>query len=258
LSVLGVPVVPFDSYAQAVGCVEQSVITRRKTFWVAINPQKIHRARREPRLRSILSHADVGICDGVGVSIAAKLLHGRFLARCTGCDLFFRLLAAAEQKSWRVFLLGATPESNEKACLNLQQRHPELRIVGRQHGYIDDSAGIVDQINDSEADLLFVAMGSPKQEYWISEHRDAINAPFCMGVGGSLNVASGMARRAPKVFRRTGTEFLFQLVTEPWRWKRQIVYVPYMLRVLRESLLGPVSGSAVMRGDAAPRARGRP
>ena len=120
--------------------------------------------------------------------------------------------------------------------MRLKKRHPGLQIVGRRDGFFKDSAAVVRQINDSRADMLFVAMGSPKQEYWIAKHREAINAPFCMGVGGSLDVASGTIKRAPRVFQKTGTEFLFQLVTEPKRFRRQMVYLPYMLNVLKERL----------------------
>jgi N-acetylglucosaminyldiphosphoundecaprenol N-acetyl-beta-D-mannosaminyltransferase len=249
LSIMGIPVVPFESYSHAVTCVEESMTSGRKSFWVAINPQKIYRALHDAKLRAILNQADAGICDGIGVSIASKLLYDRFLNRCTGCDLFFELLSIAARKGWKVFLLGATPESNEKACRTLRERYPGLRIVGRQDGYFRDSAAVVEQINASQADLLFVAMGSPKQEYWIWEHRDAINAAFCMGVGGSLDVVSGKIKRAPKLFRSTGTEFLFQLATEPSRWRRQVVYAPYMLKVFREKLFGR-SAFARPRGGA--------
>jgi len=247
VSVMGVPVVPFRSYGEAVGRVAEAVASGRKSFWVAVNPQKIHRAMHEPKLWHVLQAADVGICDGVGVAIASKLLHGKFLARCTGCDLFFELLSTAEQRGWKVFLLGASAESNALACEKLRQRYPGLRIVGSQDGYFEDSSAVIEKINASGADLLFVAMGSPKQEYWIHDHRDAIDARFCMGVGGSFNVASGVAKRAPKIFQKTGTEFLFQLVTEPHRWKRQIVYVPYMLKVIKEALSG---GSRAARPEA--------
>ena len=236
VDVMGIPVVPFESYTHAVKYVEQAIASRKKSFWIAVNPQKIHRAMHEPRLRSLLTGPVVGLCDGVGVSLASKILHKRSIPRCTGCDLFFRLVAEAEPKGWKLFMLGASPESNEMACMRLKQRHPDLQIVGRRDGYFSDSAAVVEQINASGADLLFVAMGTPKQEYWIADHREAIDAPFCMGVGGSLDVASGTLRRAPKIFRKTGTEFLFQLVTQPKRFKRQIAYVPYTLNVLRERL----------------------
>ena len=240
VDLMGIPVTPFESYDHAVGCIADAIEAGRKSFWVAVNPQKIYRAGRDARLRRILQQeADVGICDGVGVSVASRILYRRFIARCTGCDLFFELAAAAEQKGWRIFMLGAAEESNQLACVKLQEKHPDLQIVGRQDGYFDDSADVVAKINASGADMLFVAMGTPAQEYWIAEHRDRLDATFCMGVGGSFNVAAGTVRRAPKIFQRMGAEFIYQLMMEPKRIKRQIVYAPYMASVLKEKLLRP-------------------
>lgn len=233
VDVMGVPVRSFESYSHALGCIQALVEEGRKSFWIAVNPQKVYRAWHDKKLVDVLNSADATFCDGVGVSLASKILHGHGINRITGCDLFFKTVSLASQKGWRVFLLGASPESNSGACKNLKQRYPDLQIVGRQDGYFKDSAEVVDRINKSQADLLFVAMGSPKQEYWIAEHREAINAAFCMGVGGSFDVASGYLKRAPRIFQRTGTEFVFQLVTEPLkRWPRQKVYFPFMLKVI--------------------------
>jgi len=236
VTLLGVDVVPFESYEQALACIEEAIESGKKSFWVAINPEKIYRAWQEPRLLDVLRQADVGICDGVGVSIASKVLHGHGLPRCTGCDLFFRLMPLAAEKGWGVFLLGASPDSNEGACRNLLRTYPGLRIVGRQDGYLHDSAEVVREINASRADLLFVAMGSPWQEFWIAEHRERLGAVFCLGVGGSIDVASGKARRAPELFQKTGTEWLFQSMRQPWRWKRQFMRAAFILKVLKTKL----------------------
>jgi len=92
VDVMGIPVVPFESYAQALECIEEVIETNQKSFWVAINPIKIYNSWNIPELRNLLRQADVGICDGIGVSMASKILHGRSIKRCTGCDLFFKLL----------------------------------------------------------------------------------------------------------------------------------------------------------------------
>jgi N-acetylglucosaminyldiphosphoundecaprenol N-acetyl-beta-D-mannosaminyltransferase len=182
---------------------------------------------------------DVGICDGVGISIASRILYGRGIKRCTGCDLFFRLLLLASRKDWGVYLLGASAQSNARARSELQKMYPDLRIVGCHDGYLEDSRKVIEQINSSGADLLFVAMGSPKQEHWICRHRQAIDAKFCMGVGGSFDIASGHLRRAPKVFRMIGAEFLFRLIREPLkRWPTQKVLFPYLLRVIKKKMVG--------------------
>jgi len=254
LPILGIGVVPFDSYAEAVKCAEDAIAAGRKTFWVAINPEKIYTAMKDSRLRAVLEQADAGLCDGIGVALAARLLHGRAVKRCTGCDLFFHLIARGAEAGWRVFLLGASPESNERAYASLAARYPGLQIAGRQHGYFEDSQEVVRAINESRAEVVFVAMGSPKQEFWIAEHRQAIAAPFCMGVGGTFDVASGIAKRAPRFFQKTGTEYLYQLVVRPgWtigvRWERTLARLRFFGAVIRAALGG--HGTAEPEGHCA-------
>jgi N-acetylglucosaminyldiphosphoundecaprenol N-acetyl-beta-D-mannosaminyltransferase len=108
---MGIPVVPFESYDQALECVGQIIESGGKSMWIAINPVKIYHAWRKPELLEIMRQADVGICDGVGISIASKILNGQSIARCTGCDLFFRLVSEAERKGWGIYLLGASAQS---------------------------------------------------------------------------------------------------------------------------------------------------
>lgn len=231
--------VPFETYDQALESIEGIVESRRKSFWVAINPLKIYHAWHDPHLLDLLRRTDVGICDGIGVSIASRILRGRGIKRITGCDLFFKILALAAKKEWGVYILGASAESNAGAKRNLERMFPGLRIVGSRDGYFEDSQEVIEQINASGADLLFVAMGSPKQEYWISRHRQAIDASFCMGVGGSLDVAAGNVKRAPWFFRVTGTEFLFRFALEPRkRLSHQKTLLYFLLQVIGKRFSG--------------------
>ena len=249
INVMGVPVVPFGSYDQALDIIEKAIESGRKSFWIAVNPQKVYRAWHEQELMDIMEQADVAICDGVGVSMASKILHGRSIERVTGCDLFFKLLFLASRKNWGVYLLGASPESNTAACTKIQKMYPNLRIVGRRDGYFKDSSNVIKHINNSKADLLFVGMGSPQQEYWIWHNREAIKVSFCMGIGGSIDVASGKLKRAPRIIQKIGTEFLFQLITEPRkRWPRQKVYFPFMFRVIGKKVFGSVMLTGEQRG----------
>lgn len=239
LSVMGVPIVPFETYDHALQCITETIESGQKSSCVAVNPIKIHRAWQDPSLLNILRETEMCICDGVGVSIAAKILCGRSLNRITGCDLFFRLLSLASEKRWGVYLLGASVESNAVARSKLERMYPGLRIVGGHHGYFEDPQEVIEQINAARTDLLFVAMGSPKQEYWIWRHRRAINASFCMGVGGSLDIASGSLRRAPAIFRLTGTEFLFRFALEPRkRLSHQGILLRFLFRVIGTRLSG--------------------
>jgi len=247
ISVLGVKVTPFDSYAHAVRCIAERIASGKQTFCVAVNPEKVYRAGLDQKLRAVLEQADIGICDGVGVAVAARILHRRKITRCTGVDLFLHLVDAAARREWKVYLLGASPESNQGAYRALSDKHPNLNIVGRQDGYFRDNRRVVEKINAAEPQLLFVAMGSPRQEFWIAEHRRHLNVPFCMGVGGAFDVLSGKAARAPAIFRRTGTEFLFRLVKEPKRFKRQVVLPLFMLNVLAGRLFA--NTKVQMKGD---------
>jgi len=236
LSILGVPVSVFDSYGHALQLIRHRILSRQRTFCVAINPEKVYRARQDRQLRSILDSAHIRLCDGVGISLAALLLYGRPLLRCTGIDLFLRLIHLSAEEGWKIFLLGAPPDSNAAACRTLLNRYPGLRIAGSQGGYFKASSAVVEQINDSGADLLFVAMGTPRQELWISEHMPHLKPTFYMGIGGSLDVVSGASKRAPALFQKTGTEWMFRLLLQPSRLRRQMVLPLFAIEIFRARL----------------------
>lgn len=238
LAILGIPVDLFASPHNTVEHVAGRIRGGLKTFCVAINPEKGYRALRDPVLFETLRKADMCICDGIGIVYALMILYRRRIPRCTGVQLFFDLVAHAPAAGWKVFLLGASPQSNAGATQKLVQRNPGLQIVGRHDGYFEDAGRIISLINDSGADLVFVAMGSPRQEFWIAEHLHEIHAAFFMGVGGSFDVASGTAPWAPAIFRKTGTEFIFRLVTDPKRWRRLLPQVAFAVEVVRRRLFG--------------------
>jgi len=233
IEILGVPVTTFRSYNHAVETAINRIKHKKKTFCVAINPIKIYSAQSDERLLKIIGSAHLHLCDGFGAVIAGIILHGRLIKRITGVEFFQNLIEKAEKEQLKVFLLGASEDTNRKAVENLQKSNPNLQLVGRQSGYFNSSDRVVEKINCSGADILFVAMGSPKQEYWIYEHMDAISATLIMGIGGTLDVASGRIKRAPKIFRSTGTEFLYRLVMQPKRWRRQTALPKFAILVIK-------------------------
>jgi N-acetylglucosaminyldiphosphoundecaprenol N-acetyl-beta-D-mannosaminyltransferase len=248
VNVLGVDITPFASREQAAECIAQAMRRQHKSFWVAINPLKVHRARRDAALRAALARCDIGLCDGVGIALAGRLLHGLKIPRCTGCDLFFHALGQAERNGWRVYLLGASTETNAAAVRRVRRDYPDLQLAGACDGYFADSADVVGRINDSGAEMLFVAMGSPRQEIWIAENIDALTARFFMGVGGTFDVAAGRCRRAPRICRATGTEFLYRLATQPGRWRSQLALASFAAGVLGRRFLGPPRTGPAGRG----------
>jgi N-acetylglucosaminyldiphosphoundecaprenol N-acetyl-beta-D-mannosaminyltransferase len=235
-SILGIPVHAFPTYADAADYVRRRLTAGLRTFCVALNPEKLYRAQREAKLRSVLMSADVRLCDGVGVSIASRVLTRLPLPRCTGIDLFVELVALASREEWSIYLLGASPEVNARAQGELKRRFPFLRVAGARDGFFSNSAEVVKDINRSRADMLFAAMGSPRQEVWIAEHRPMLHPRFCMGVGGTLDVVAGAVKRAPAVFRKTGTEWLFRLASNPKRARRQVALPLFAWDVLKAAL----------------------
>ena len=228
LPLMSLRVTPFLNYRHACACVEGLVGSGQKAYSVAINPEKIFKACHDRELAELINSAQVFICDGIGAALAVRVLHGRSLTRITGVAFFFELVKKAAEKGWKVYLLGASPESNQGAYDSLLAKYPGLKIVGRCDGYFDDSGKVIEDVNRSEADILFVAMGSPKQEQWIAENREAIDASFCMGVGGTFDVVSGRVKWAPAICRKTGTEWFYRLVSEPKRWRRQLALPKFL------------------------------
>ena len=236
IQVMGVGVTPFCGYEHAAATINRVIASNNKAFIAAINPEKLYAAQSDPELRSILNRPEICICDGIGAAIAVRVLQGVRIPRVTGVALFFELVKMAEEKSHSVYLLGGAPEVNELAAERLKLKYPGLRLVGRHHGYFDDSDEIVQLINTTKADIVFVAMGSPKQELWIAKHKEHISASIFMGIGGTLDVASGRVKWAPAFFRRTGTEWLYRLVSEPSRWKRQLALPKFLLVLVKHKL----------------------
>jgi N-acetylglucosaminyldiphosphoundecaprenol N-acetyl-beta-D-mannosaminyltransferase len=234
--VLGIPITCFSSYDHAAKSIVRRIEEGQRTFCVVINPEKVCFARNDDSFAEIVRKGNMHVCDGVGTALAVRLITGWRIPRITGVGLFFKLVEVAQSLGLKLFLLGAKPETNTKAYEALRQKYPTLQIAGRQHGYFENVSEVIQQINASRADILFAALGSPWQERWLSEHWAQIHVPFCMGVGGSFDVLSGTSRRAPALFQRTGTEFLYRLICQPRRWRRQSVLPGFALRVLFEAV----------------------
>ena len=206
----------------------------------AVNPEKVMRARGDADLHRLLASATLLIPDGIGVVVAARWLKlGRF-GRVPGSELMPKLCERAARRGHGVFLYGAKPEVNEAAAAALAERYPGLRIAGRQHGYVADAdmPTLVHRINASGADILFVALGSPRQEAWMSANAAALTVKVAQGVGGTFDVLAGHVNRAPKLFRSLNLEWFYRLACEPKRIWRQRVLVSFAFLVIGRMLVG--------------------
>lgn len=229
---LGVDVAPL-TYKQVVKEITHRIEQNEQSTVIAVNPEKIMKSQTDETLRSLINGSTFQIPDGVGVLLASKLKGGNITSRVTGVEMMGYLLHLAEQKGLRVFFYGAKEEVVSKAIETIQIEHPNLVVAGYENGYEQDNEKIVKHIQDTEADMLFVALGSPKQELWIREHKDELPVKVFQGVGGSFDVWAGNVERAPEFFRNYGMEWLYRLIKEPKRFKRQLALPKFLYAIVR-------------------------
>jgi N-acetylglucosaminyldiphosphoundecaprenol N-acetyl-beta-D-mannosaminyltransferase len=207
---------------------------------IAVNPEKVMKALQEPEVLGQLRSAGLLLPDGIGVVKAVRLMGYRFCERVPGADLMLTLCELAAARKYRVFLFGAKPSVIEQACATLMRQYPSIRVVGAQHGYLkdDEMPMLIEHINRSAADLLFVALGSPRQERWMSTYLPQLKVKVCQGVGGTFDVLAGAVKRAPLAWRTVHLEWLYRLLAEPSRWRRQSALPVFAYQVLKKAMVG--------------------
>jgi N-acetylglucosaminyldiphosphoundecaprenol N-acetyl-beta-D-mannosaminyltransferase len=194
-------------------------------------------ARRDRAYQAVINEADLVVPDTIGVVWAARMLGCNVRERVPGVELVEQLCEACLAQNVSVFLVGGEPGVAESAAQALAGRHPGLRIAGTHHGFFGTSedAAVASRIRQSGAGLAFVALGFPKQEFWIRSHAGEIGNVVCMGVGGTFDVLSGRLSRAPQLIRRAGLEWLYRLVHEPRRLGRQLALPGFAFLVTAQS-----------------------
>lgn len=208
---------------------------RRPHFVFASNPEKNFTVPKDPVLYDIYRRADMLLPDGIGMVMAARLLYGKKIERIPGSEFIFDICDIAQSKGSSVFVYGSKPWVNQTACHRLSQRFPNLCIAGRSDGYVppEKMPQLIDAINASRAQLLFVALGSPLQEKWMATYASRLTSvKVCQGVGGTLDTIAGNVKRAPRLWCRYHLEWLYRLLKEPRRIRRQKVLPLFALSIL--------------------------
>jgi len=228
----------------------------KKAYVVTPNPEMVMLARRDSEFQRILNGADLAIPDGIGLVWASRILGRPLRSRVTGTDLFQELCAEAARRGGKVFLLGAGRGVAEKAARKLRRRYQKLRIAGTFAGDASPkgdketvAAVKAAAINNQQStinniDLLFVAYGCGKQEKWIARNLKKVPVKVAVGVGGAFDFVAGDVPRAPRIIRRFGFEWLYRLVRQPWRLRRQLALIPFAALVFSDSLRRPVAESS--------------
>ena len=202
-------------------------------FVVTLNPEMLYRAQNDMDLMAIIKRADLVTADGVGVVWACKVAGQPVPERVTGIDLMMKLLEYSAVQGLRVFFLGSAPGVAETASQEAERLFPGIKIVGTHHGYFShqDNEKVIARIVEASPHLVFVALGSPRQEKWIDENISRLGNVLAMGVGGSLDVLSGNVKRSPQWFNDRNLEWLGRLINQPTRWKRMLVLPKFILMV---------------------------
>jgi N-acetylglucosaminyldiphosphoundecaprenol N-acetyl-beta-D-mannosaminyltransferase len=237
VEILGVPVDRVTT-AGALARVERMMAEAGVHQIATVNPEFVMAAQEDEAFRRVLQQAELCLADGIGLVWAARWLGRPLPERVPGSEFVYHLAALAAENGWHLFLLGAAPGVAQAAAAVFQGRYPGLVIAGTYEGSPDaaENEEIVQRINESGAELLYVAYGAPKQDKWISRNRLALTtARVAMGVGGALDFVSGRAVRAPKWVQRLGLEWLHRLYREPWRWRRMLALPRFVVAILRSS-----------------------
>ena len=211
------------------------------------NAEIIMQAVRDPELAALLNRADLLLPDGAGVVLGSRILGTPVKEKVSGIDVARGLFLRSAGIPARFFLFGGKPGVAEQAAHRLLADYPGLRIAGFRNGYFkpEDVPEIIEEINRSGADILFVCLGAPRQEKWIEANREALRCKVALGLGGSLDIFAGTAKLAPEWMRRAGLEWLARLIREPFRWKRMLDLPRFVLLTLRVRLLGRPRGDRV-------------
>ena len=207
----------------------------RNRFIVTANPEIVLAAYHDFAYRQVINNADYVTADGIGIIKGAQILNDPLPGRVTGYDTFLKLLQYTNHYHKKVYFLGAKPQVLTQMISNIRSHYPHLRIVGAHDGYFNNEQLIITQIQQTQPDFIFVALGFPKQEFFIAHHRQIVNAIW-MGVGGSFDVLSGTVKRAPQFWIDHHLEWLYRLLQEPSRFKRMLALPLYLILVYKQKI----------------------
>lgn len=234
VKILDVPVHPL-TMGEAVSALEESITSGEQTFVVTANAEIIMMCQEDAGYKKIVSQdAQLVLPDGAGAVWAGRHLGYKVPERVAGFDLYCQLLDKAAQKGYKAFFFGGSPGIAEAAKAKSEELYPGVQVVGCRNGYFkeEESLAIIDEINASGADMLFAALGAPKQEKWLVRYREQLKPKILMGIGGSFDVFAGKMERAPKWMQDASLEWLFRLYKQPSRFMRMMALPKFVLKVV--------------------------
>lgn len=207
-------------------------------FCVTPNAEMAYEALHDEAFREVLNSADLVLPDGAGVVLGAKILKTPLKQKVAGIEFAQNMLPVYEELGSRLYLLGSKPGVAEIAAEKMQEKHPKLVICGTADGYFKDEDEVVRRINEANADALYVCLGAPKQEYFMSRHKEELNVRLMAGLGGTLDGIAGTVKRAPKWMIRLQLEWLYRLIKEPRRFGRMMRLPKFVFAAIKKRMKG--------------------
>lgn len=223
--------------AQAAKEINEYAFNGQKGYVVTPNAEIAETCFKNAELREAVTGADFILPDGAGVILASKIIGTPLKGRVTGIDTARELLDLMSKQRKRLYLLGAKPGIAQKAADNILKQYPNIVIAGIHHGYFKEDEEVIDRINAAKPDVVFAALGYPRQEIFMFRNRQKINAVM-MGIGGSVDIFAGEAKRAPDFFINHNLEWFYRLLKQPTRIGRMMKLPKYIIRALLWKITG--------------------
>jgi N-acetylglucosaminyldiphosphoundecaprenol N-acetyl-beta-D-mannosaminyltransferase len=244
IDVLGVKIsaVNLDFACQTIG---QWIDFKQKTYVCVAPVSTIIDCQKDPQYRAIINNAGMTTPDGMPLVWLGKMRGEKAIARTYGPDLMLNLCNFSQQRGYKHYFYGGTLNTIECLSQRLKMKFPQLNIVGSfapgllKSGELEKEE-VIAKINDASPDIVWVGLGSPKQDYWMHLHRSRLNAPVIIGIGAAFDFVAGIKPQAPRWMQRSGLEWLFRLMCEPRRlWKRYLLgNTQFIYLLIKESLQG--------------------
>ena len=206
------------------------------------NTEIVMAAKEDHELRDLINKGDIVIPDGIGLIYGSRIKKKPLKERVTGFDTSMKLLDIANKNSYSIYLLGGKDGIAKGAAERINRDYPNIKVSGFHHGFFKGShlglqdqpeeERIIEEINNTNPDIIFVGFGFPKQELWIDSNKDRIRGRVIIGKGGIMDILAGNAKRAPEIFIKLGLEWFYRLMQNPSRIKRQMALPMFLINVI--------------------------
>ncbi len=226
------------SRTQAIAKIIKMINSGKVHHVMCLNPYKIMRIKSNTDLNIIAKTADMHLASGAGIRWASKMFKTPLAERIPTLSLMMDIIRIAEIKEYTIFMVGAKPEIVEKAFFNIKKSFPKIRIVGRHGGYFsaDREKSVIEAMRKSEADIIFVGLGFPKEDQWIYKIKREFNNTIFISIGGNIDTISGEIKKAPAYFMERGLEWFYRIITKPWRIGRLLRVALFYIMVIFKSI----------------------